>query len=114
MNMQNFLEKLLKKIKRNKTLCKWSSRSIGGSLTKLKKEILDLLRFISGNDLISMLKNLLPKNDLESLCYEYKAALRNFGYLYSNRNECKFQPYIKRKMVKCLIDSGIKNKFILI
>jgi len=51
MNMQNFLEKLLKKIKRNKTLCKWSSRSIGGSLTKLKKEILDLLRFISGNDL---------------------------------------------------------------
>ena len=37
--MQNFLEKLLKKIKRNKTLCKWSSRSIGGSLTKLKKEV---------------------------------------------------------------------------
>ena len=104
--LEIFVNSLVKKISKRKNFPKWSHRTIGGNVNKLKKIILKLLKFISGNDLISMLKYILSESKQEALCLEKTNALRNIGIMYSCRSKKYFKQFVRRRIVKCLIDSG--------
>ena len=77
------LEKILKLVDEQQmvNMLKWSERSTSGIsqknhyLIKLIKKIRSLLVLISGDDLVPMLKDLLSKTEIDSLCEPYKEAL---------------------------------------
>ena len=80
------LESILKFIQKQniKKMKPWSQRSSSNSketadwyIRKLRKQILELLAIVSGDEIIEMLKDVLSKDQLDLLTPKDKDALKN-------------------------------------
>ena len=106
--MSKFNE-LLIKINREQPFRKWSSIKSGGHLSGKIKAVKKILKILSGDDTISMLRDVLNQDDLDDLDIKYKTALSKIGELFQDKQQKYFKPLTKRIILKQIRASGITH-----
>ena len=101
---------LLKKLSNEKfKFKKWSEYKSSGFKTMRINQIHKLLEDLSGNDIKSMLRDVLRFTDLQNLNDKYFSAISNIGTMYKNNKiEKNFKPHVKRKIIKQIKLSNIQ------
>jgi len=100
--MQNLIKKIGKK-----RFPRWSEQTSGGNFTTRIRTIRELLSTIAGGELNEMLDDILSLEMKERINFKYTCALSRIGLLFVNKIEKNFKPFVRRKIIKALNESGI-------